>query len=88
MTKKESVMIKKELIEKFKLIKTKTKCHFYDGLVPRERTLYTDNIGRLFVFYNNDLHIVEPYKYIKNNSYTNGMEKIECSLKAGYSWYH
>lgn len=81
-------MTKKEFVEKFNLTKTKTKCCFYDGLVAKVRNLYIDNNGKLFVIYNNDLCIVEPYKYLKNNVYVDGMEEIKCCLRAGYSWYH
>lgn len=78
-------MTRKEYVEKFGLTKTKTKCIFRDGLSEKFRTLYTGNSGNLYVFYGNDLHTVVPFKY---NEYVNGMEKIECRLGAGYSWYH
>lgn len=75
-------MTKKEFVKRFDLIKTKTKCIFYDGLAQKERTLYKNNYN-MFVFYNNDLSIVKPYE-----TYTEGMEEIECRLEAAYSWYH
>lgn len=78
-------MTKKEFVKKFNLTKTKTKCCFRDGMSAKVRTLYVDNNGKLFVIYNNDLHIVEPFKY---NTYVDGMEEIKCHLCAGYSWYH
>lgn len=76
---------RKEFIEKFHLVKTKTKCCFHDGLTAKVRTLYIDKYGRLFVFCNNDLCSVTPFKY---NTYKEGMEEIKCHLGAGYNWYH
>ena len=78
-------MTKKEFIEKFHLTKTVTKCCFWDGLIGKVRTLYIDNNGKMFVFCNNDLCSVTPYKY---NTYTEGMEEIKCILGAEYNWYH
>lgn len=78
-------MTKKEFIEKFNLTKTKTKCCFWDGLIGKVRTLYVNDNGNMFVFLNNDLHSVTPFKY---NTYIDGMEEIKCHLGAGYSWYH
>jgi hypothetical protein len=76
---------KKELIEKFNLIKTKTKCYFYDGRNEHCRVLYTDKHGEFFVFYNNDLHTVDFYMPIV---YEEDIEAIDGKLGAGYSWYH
>lgn len=78
-------MTRKEFIEKFHLTKTKTKCCFWDGLIGKARTLYINDNGNMFVFLNNDLYSVTPYKY---NTYIDGMEEIKCLLGAGYSWYH
>jgi hypothetical protein len=76
-------MIKNQLIAKFHLIKTKTKCCFVDGFSHRyERVLYTDKYNRLFCFYNNDMFVVKPY-----STYVEGMETLDCRLGAGYSWY-
>lgn len=74
---------RKEFIEKYHLIKTKTKCYFHDGMIERCRTLYIDKYGRLFIFYNHDMNVVHPY-----TTYYEGMEAIDCRLGAGYNWYH
>ena len=77
-------MTKNEFIKKFNLTKTNTTCFFRDGMASKNRTLYIDCAGNLFVFYNNDLYAANPFK----EEYTEGMESIRCSLGAGYSWYH
>ena len=76
-------MTRKELIERFKLNKTNTKCYFHDGRTEKCRTLYIDRNGNFFTFYNNDLHTFSPYL-----PYEDGMEGIDGKLGAGYSWYH
>lgn len=76
-------MTKNDLIAKFHLIKTTTKCCFTDGLMhDLRRVLYTDKYGRLFCFYYNDLYAVKPYQ-----TYVEGMKTLNCRLGAGYSWY-
>lgn len=81
-------MTKKEFIEKFKLIKTKTKCRFEDGRVYKERTLYKNEYGDLYVFYDNDLCGIKPYTYKHPNGYEDGMEYLNGYLCGCYSWYH
>jgi general stress protein 26 len=76
---------KKEFINRFHLTKTNTKAIFQDGLSPKTRSLYINHRGELYIFYNHDLHIVRTFKC---NPYTEGMEKLTCSLGSGYSWYH
>lgn len=77
-------MTRKEFVEKFHLTKTKTKCYFYDGRNgEKSRTLYINNHGKLYTFYNNDLHTFNPYL-----PYEEGMEGIDGKLGAGYNWYH
>ena len=76
---------RKELTHRFHLTKTATRAYFQDGLASKNRALYTNNHGELFVFYNNDLHTIRTYKC---EPYAEGMEKLRCSLGAGYSWYH
>lgn len=79
-------MTQKEFIDKFNLTKTKTKAWFNDGVKgERSRVLYTNNHGKLFVFYGNDLNSFIPYQH---NPYEEGMQDIEGRLGAGYSWYH
>lgn len=79
-------MTQKEFIDKFNLTKTKTKGWFNDGRKGEiSRAIYINNLGKLFVFYGNDLHVFNPYK---SNPYEEGMQDIEGRLGAGYSWYH
>ena len=78
-------MTRKELTHRFHLTKTATRAYFQDGHASKQRTIYTNNNGELFVFYNNDLYTVKTYKCAP---YTKGMEKLLCYLGAGYSWYH
>lgn len=75
---------RKELTNRFHLTKTTTRAYFQDGLASKNRALYTNHHGELFVFYNNDLHTIHTYKC---EPYEHGMEKLRCSLGAGYSWY-
>lgn len=84
-TKGELKMKKTELIKRFELTKTNTKCYFYDGRTRMNRTLYVDRKNNLFVFYNNDLHTVRP---AKNEEYSDNMEALNGYLGAGYNWYH
>ena len=77
-------MTRKEFIKKCELTKTTTKCVFSDGMTVKERTLYINPYGNLYVFYNNDLHFVRPYK---SNEYVQGMDTLKGHLGAGYSWY-
>lgn len=77
---------KPQFISQFHLTKTTTKAHFADGKLAAIRTLYIDNHGKYFVFYNNDLHTFYPYTH--NSNTTENTEKIDGRLGAGYSWYH
>lgn len=79
------MLTRKEFIKRFNLTKTNTKAFFQDGLAAKNRTLYINHRGELYVFYNNDLHIVRTFKC---EPYIKGMEKLHCSLGAGYTWYH
>ena len=85
MTTTHTTPTRKILISRFHLTKTNTRAYFQDGHASKQRTIYTNNNGELFVFYNNDLHTVKTYKC---EPYTKGMEKLLCYLGAGYSWYH
>lgn len=78
-------MTRQDFIKNFKLTRTKTKCIFYDGMSRKERSLYINTRGTLYIIYNNDLHYVEPYKEYE---YFNGMKEIKCRLCGAYSWYH
>lgn len=78
-------MTKKEFIKKFELRKTTTKAVFYDGMQLKSRIAYINKYEDLYVFYNNDLHSIEPYK---SNPYVEGMEEMQCRMGAAYSWYH
>ena len=76
-------MTRKEFIKKFNLTRTKTKCCFFDGRIYKERMLYVNDNGTLYTIYDKDLFTIRPYK-----QYVDGMEKLDCSLGAAYSWYH
>lgn len=78
-------MTKKEFVEKFNLTKTNTKALFNDGMAQKSRTIYVNQYGEMYVFYNNDLHIVRPWDSFP---YVEGAKEVMCKLGAGYSWYH
>ena len=78
-------MTKKQFIEKFNLTKTNTKCNFADGMKSVTRTLYINEYGHLYVFYDNDLCAIKPYT---RTPYVEGIEEINGCLNGGYSWYH
>ena len=83
-------MTKKEFIEKYKLFNTHVKGYFLDGNVEKSRTIYANNYGELFVFYNNDLR---TFKLFRTNEdklaaiVSGGILAIEGKIVAGYSWY-
>lgn len=78
-------MTKKDFIKKFNLTKTNTKCNFADGMKSVTRTLYINEYGNLYVFYDNDLCTIKP---TTRTPYVEGIEEINGCLGAGYSWYH
>lgn len=78
-------MTKKQFIQRFHLIKTNTKCCFYDGTIQLCRTLYIDKKNNFYVFYNNDLHTVTLYL---PSAYEDDIKEVDGKLGAGYSWYH
>ena len=74
---------RKEFIDMYQLKKTNTKCIFTDGMSVKTRTLYVRDSGSLYVFYNNDLFVVNLHK-----GETLDKEEVRGHLGAGYSWYH
>ena len=78
-------MTAKDFIRKFELTKTSTKAYFADGRANKVRTLYINPRGDLYVLYDNDLCLFEPYKHYE---YVEGVAEIQGRLCGAYSWYH
>ena len=76
-------MTRKEMIAKFNLKRTKTQACFRDGMVAKSRTLYVDDAGNLFVFYDHTLYAVMVWSWAE---YVDGMEELDCFLGAAQTW--
>ena len=70
---------RQRIIKLWKLRKTKTTATFSDGMQHKERKLYIDDCGELYVFYANHLNRFTPYTY--KNTYQEGMEELDGCLK-------